>query len=132
MKRNDARSIYQQSSISTASTTQFMIMLLEACLRFLENGETAICENNLVEKNDNLQKAQQIVLEIIPLVDQSVEAGNQLATFCEFLNRRMLEANMTDNQEIIIEVKEYIKELILAWRESSKRKTKKRNQGDSV
>lgn len=132
MKRNDARSIYQQSSISTASTTQFMIMLLEACLRFLENGETAIREKNLVEKNYNLQKAQQIVLEIIPLVDQSVKAGKQLAILCEFLNQRMLEANITDNQEIIIEVKEYIKELILAWRESSKQKTKKSHRGDFV
>lgn len=132
MKRNYVRDVYKQSSISTASATQFIIMLLEACLRFLENGELAIQEKNLVDKNYYLQKAQQMILEIIPLVDQSNKEGKQLAIFCDYLNRRLLEANMTDSAEMIVEVREYVCELVDAWRDSIKCSRKKRYKGDLV
>jgi len=107
-----AQNAYKQNSVTTASPGELTLMLYNGCLKFLHKAKLAI-----QEKNTNLQKAQSIIGELMSTLNMDVEVSKQLLPLYEFLNRRLIEANIQNDVAIIEEVEGFVTEFRDTWKE---------------
>lgn len=112
-----AQNAYKQNSVTTASPGELTLMLYNGCLKFLHKAKLAIQEKNIQEKNTNLQKAQSIIGELMSTLNMDVEVSKQLLPLYEFLNRRLIEANIQNDATIIEEVEGFVTEFRDTWKE---------------
>ncbi|SOC34978.1 flagellar export chaperone FliS [Ureibacillus acetophenoni] len=101
---NAAYNAYQQNSVTTASPGELTLMLYNGCIKFLLKSKKAIEENNIVEKNTNIQKAQNIIIELMVTLKLDEEVAKQMLSLYDYMNRRLIEANIKNDTEIIDEV----------------------------
>ena len=95
---------YKQNSVTTASPGELTLMLYNGCLKFLVKAKKAIGEKNIQEKNINLQKAQAIIRELMVTLKTNQEVANQMLSLYDYMNHRLIEANIKNEIEIIDEV----------------------------
>lgn len=102
--QNSAFNAYQQNSVTTASPGELTLMLYNGCLKFLNKANQAISEKNIQEKNNNIQKAQAIINELNVTLNMDYDVSKQMYSLYEYMNRRLIEANIKNDTEIIDEV----------------------------
>ena len=79
---------YQTSNITTATPEKLMILLFDGALQFLQKAKTAIAENNLKERAENIDGARKILRELMRTID--LENGNDVAKSLFRLYNRMV------------------------------------------
>ncbi|MEK9197503.1 flagellar export chaperone FliS [Ureibacillus sp. 179-F W5.1 NHS] len=102
--QNSALNAYKQNSVTTASPGELTLMLYNGCLKFLTKAKKAIEEQNIQEKNTNLQKAQAIIQELMSTLNMDYDISKQMLPLYEYMNRRLMEANVKNDTVIIDEV----------------------------
>lgn len=115
--QTSAHNIYKQNSITTASPGELTLMLYNGCLKFLHKAKEAIVEKNIVEKNKNLQKAQAIINEFMLTLNMDIEVSKNMLALYEYMNRRLIEANVKSDIAIIEEVEGLVTEFRDTWKE---------------
>ena len=97
---------YQTSNITTATPEKLMILLFDGALQFLQKAKTAINENNLKERAENIEGARKIIRELMRTID--LENGNDVSKKLFRLYNRMamnlIRANVQRSTEKIDEV----------------------------
>lgn len=114
---NNAYNAYKQNSINTASPGELTLMLYNGCIKFLNLARKAIEEKHFEEKNTNLQKAQNIMNELIVTLNMDYEISKQILPLYEYMNRRLIEANIKNDVEIVDEVIGLVTEFRDTWKE---------------
>ncbi|MBB5149738.1 MULTISPECIES: flagellar export chaperone FliS [Ureibacillus] len=114
---NNAYNAYKQNSINTASPGELTLMLYNGCIKFLNLARKAIEEKHIEEKNTNLQKAQNIINELIVTLNMDYEISKQILPLYEYMNRRLIEANIKNDVEIVDEVIGLVTEFRDTWKE---------------
>ncbi|NLC38087.1 MAG: flagellar export chaperone FliS [Clostridia bacterium] len=110
---------YQQNQVQTAGPEKLVTMLYDGAIRFLTQGETACRQKKVEETHRLLLKAQSILAELMSNVNRETgDIGESLFLLYDYLYRRSVEANLKKDPEIIVEVKELIKELRDTWVEA--------------
>ncbi|CAM4275210.1 flagellar export chaperone FliS [Paenibacillus tarimensis] len=117
---NSPYSIYQQSSVQTASGSQLLIMLYEGAIRFTKSGIEGINNRNYEAANTNLKKAQAIVNELIASLDTKYEIANDLLRIYEYMLHLLIQANVKKEASKAAEVLEHLSELRDAWKQAAK------------
>ncbi|OIK11423.1 flagellar export chaperone FliS [Bacillus sp. MUM 13] len=108
---------YQQNSVTTASPGDLTLMLYNGCLKFITLAKKAIEENNIQEKNTNLIKAQNIIQELMVTLNMDVEVSKDLMSLYDYLNRRLIEANLKSDLAILQEVEGFVTDFRNTWKE---------------
>lgn len=108
---------YQSNSVTTASPGELTLMLYNGCLKFIKLGRKAIEENNIQDKNTNLQKAQNIIREFMVTLNMEVEVSKNMMAMYDYMNRRLMEANLKNDLEILVEVEGLVTEFRDTWKE---------------
>ncbi|MCM3389774.1 flagellar export chaperone FliS [Ureibacillus chungkukjangi] len=101
---NPALNAYKQNSVTTASPGELTLMLYNGCLKFLTKAKKAIEDKNIQEKNTNIQKAQAIIAELMSTLNMDIEISKQMLPLYQYMNRRLIEANIKNDTSIIDEV----------------------------
>lgn len=114
---NSALNTYRQNSVTTASPGELTLMLYNGCLKFLTKAKKAIEEKNIEEKNKNIQKAQAIINELIVTLNMDYEISKQMYPLYDYMNRRLIEANIKNDIEIIDEVMGFVTEFRDTWKQ---------------
>ncbi|MCR8851222.1 flagellar export chaperone FliS [Lysinibacillus fusiformis] len=112
-----AQNAYKQNSVTTASPGELTLMLYNGCLKFLNKAKQAIQEKNVQEKNTNLQKAQAIIAELMSTLNMDIEISKQMLPLYEYMNHRLVEANIQNDVAIIEEVEGLVTEFRDTWKE---------------
>ncbi|MEG0450245.1 MAG: flagellar export chaperone FliS [Lysinibacillus sp.] len=112
-----AQNAYKQNSVTTASPGELTLMLYNGCLKFLNKAKVAILEKNVQEKNTNLQKSQAIIAELMSTLNMDIEISKQMLPLYEYMNHRLVEANIQSDVEIIEEVEGLVTEFRDTWKE---------------
>ncbi|OXS77060.1 flagellar export chaperone FliS [Lysinibacillus sp. KCTC 33748] len=112
-----AQNAYKQNSVTTASPGELTLMLYNGCLKFLHKAKHAIQEKNIQEKNTNLQKAQAIISELMATLNMDIEMSKNMLALYEYINRRLVEANIKNEIAIIEEVEGLVTEFRDTWKE---------------
>ncbi|MFJ7669464.1 flagellar export chaperone FliS [Lysinibacillus sp. NPDC097195] len=112
-----AQNAYKQNSVTTASPGELTLMLYNGCLKFLNKAKLAIQEKNIQEKNTNLIKAQAIISELMATLNMDIEVSKNMLALYEYMNRRLVEANIQNDVSIIEEVEGLVTEFRDTWKE---------------
>lgn len=120
MFQNDASKQYKENSLYTMSPEELTLMLYNGLIKFLMKAEEALIEKRIESANSNLIRAQDIVSEFIASLDMNYEVSTGLMLMYDYMSRRLREANVKKNVEMVNEVMEYAKELRDAWQAAMK------------
>lgn len=118
MAINNPYQSYQQNSVNTASPGELTLMLYNGCLKFITLGKKAIAEKNFQEKNMNLIKAQKIIQELMVTLKMDLAISKELLSLYDYLNRRLIEANIKSDLDILEEVEGFVMEFRDTWKEA--------------
>ncbi|WHY33784.1 flagellar export chaperone FliS [Cytobacillus firmus] len=108
---------YQQNSVNTASPGELTLMLYNGCLKFIHQAKKAIEEKNIEMKNTNIQKAQSIIQELMVTLNMDMEVSKNMMSLYDFMNRRLMEANIKNDASILDEVEGLVTEFRDTWKE---------------
>ncbi|KYD25403.1 hypothetical protein B4113_1810 [Geobacillus sp. B4113_201601] len=89
-------------------------------------------EENVQERNRNLQKAQRIIQELMVTLNQKYEVAKQMMVMYEYMNRRLIEANIKNDISIVEEVEGFVIEFRDTWEEVIRLTRQKQFKGDQV
>ncbi|MCX7821009.1 MAG: flagellar export chaperone FliS [Brevinematales bacterium] len=109
---------YKEVEIETASGLKLVVMLYSGAIKFLNIAKEAIFSKKLDIANNNIIKAQDIITELMTSLNfEAGEIAHNLYSLYIYMNRRLLEANLEKNPEIINEVIKLLNILKEAWEE---------------
>ena len=114
---NTAFNAYKQNSVTTASPGELTLMLYNGCIKFLTKAKDAIAAKDVQEKNINIQKAQAIIKELMVTLKQDQPITQQMLPLYDFMNRRLIEANIKSDTVIIDEVIDLTTEFRDTWKQ---------------
>lgn len=123
---------YQNNAVNTASGPQLTLMLYNGCIKFINQAIKAIENNDYEEKNVNLQKAQDIIRELMITLDPKIDISNQLMPLYDYIHFRLQEGNIKNDLEKINEALGLVIEFRDTWREAMKLEAEKYVQGAQV
>jgi len=121
---------YQQNSVNTASGGELTLMLYNGSRKFLKQAILDMEKKDYEAKNTNIQKAQNIIQELLITLDPKVEISKQMASLYEFMLIHLREANIENNPEKLNEVLELVTEFRDTWKQVLlKSRQEKHSQG---
>ncbi|WP_258921835.1 flagellar export chaperone FliS [Heyndrickxia coagulans] len=89
---------YQNNSIATASPGELTLMLYNGCLKFIHLAKKSIENKNFEEKNQNIQKAQNIIRELMMTLDTGkFEEAEKMLSLYDFILRELIQANVKND-----------------------------------
>lgn len=106
---------YQQLSVQTASPGQLILMMYDGAIRFVKLGIAAIEERDIGKAHNELIKAQRIINELMASLNTSVPISATLLSIYEYMNSRLIQANLKKDRAPADEVLEHLTELREAW-----------------
>lgn len=111
---------YQQSVINTSTPQELTLMLYNGLVKFLNLGIQAIDEKNMENAHNNILKAQRIIEEFMSTLNMDYDISKNLYSLYEYMNRRLIDANIKKDKEITEEVLGFAKELRDTWAQAMK------------
>lgn len=120
MVMNNAYEQYKESTIYTSSPEELTLMLFNGLVKFLMQAQMAINEKKIEKANTCIIKAQDIVTEFQCTLDMKYDISHQLYSMYDYMLRRLIEANIKKDEEILEEVLGYARELRNTWEEAMK------------
>lgn len=117
MAINNPYQSYKQNSVNTASPGELTLMLYNGCLKFINQAKKAIEENNIEAKNTNIQKAQNIIQELMVTLNMDLEISKNMMSLYDFMRRRLIDANIKGDVAILSEVEELVTDFRDTWKE---------------
>jgi len=95
MSRN-ARTAYRGNSVATATPAQLLVMLVERLVLDCERGFKAVVAQDREAAHEQLVHAQAIVTELQTSLDvDGMPAGAELMSLYSYLQRRLIQANVS-------------------------------------
>lgn len=120
---------YQSNAVTTASPGELTLMLYNGCIKFIKLAKKSIEEKDLSEKNINIIKAQNIIQELMVTINMKYEVSVNMLTMYDYLKHRLVEANISNDLEILDEVQEYVTEFRDTWKQVILVNRQKQHQG---
>ena len=107
---------YRQTQIQTASPLDLIIMMYDGAIRFINQAKKALADKEFTPANKAMQRAQDIIDELnISLNPEAGEIAANLRNLYLFINRRLIEANVKKNGEILDEALKLLTTLRSSW-----------------
>ena len=109
---------YRQAAVSTADPGELLILTYEAILRWINRAKVAIQEERIGDAHEALLNAQTLVSNLSASLDDTrgPEIAENLRNIYEYVNDRLLWANLQKDASILDTVSELLRPLLEAWR----------------
>ncbi|NSW90484.1 MAG: flagellar export chaperone FliS [Firmicutes bacterium] len=117
---NKAYNQYRENAIFTSTPEELTLMLYNGLIKFIMQAQAAIDEKDIEKANNSIIRAQEIVLEFQATLDMKYEVSNNLMLLYDYMYRRLMEANIRKDKDILGEVLGFAKELRDIWTQAMK------------
>ena len=114
---NNAYSQYANNRILTASPAELTLMLYEGAIKFVNIAIMGIENKDIEKAHVNIMKAQRIIEEFQLSLDFKYEIAKDFNNVYVYLLRRLKEANLAKDKEILEEVNEHLRVMRDTWKE---------------
>ena len=111
---------YRENSAITAQPEELTLMLYNGLVKFIMKAQYAISKKDMQAAHTNIIKSQNIVQEFMATLDQKYEVAASLLLLYDYMNRRLVEANIHKSTEILEEVLDFAKQLRDTWDQAMK------------
>jgi len=114
------RARYMGDSIATASPQQLLVMLYDRLALDLERAQAALADGDRSGAGEQLQHAQDIVLELLSSLRVDVwEGGPRLAALYNWLVSELMQARIRNDANRIASCRQVVEPLRDAWRQAA-------------
>lgn len=113
----NAAAAYNDSKVLTASPAELTLMLYEGAIKFCNLADLAIEKRELDKANLNIIKAENIIAEFRGTLDHKYPVAQYFETVYDYIYRRLIDANIKKDREILAEATGYIREMRDTWKE---------------
>lgn len=108
---------YQNNAVNTASGGQLTLMLYNGCIKFINQAMKAIAAEDYEAKNTNIQKAQNIIQELMLTLDPKIELSEQLLPLYEYAHYQLQEGNINNDVTFLQDALSFITEFRNTWKD---------------
>ena len=117
---------YKETEVITANQGKLIVMLYDGAIKFLNLAIENMEPKTYDEVNTNILKAADIITELLLSLNmkEGGEVSNNLFNLYMYFKKRLLEANIEKDPEIIKQVVLHLKDLRQAWDKISANETK--------
>jgi flagellar secretion chaperone FliS len=113
----NAYNSYRQTQTQTAAPGELVVMLYRGASRFLATAIQAIEVKDSQTANNQLLRAQAVISELLMTLDlkRGGEIAQNLNSIYEYMNFRLVDANMRKDATPAREVERLLRELLPSW-----------------
>ena len=129
---NNPYKMYEQNSVTTASAGELTIMLYNGCLKFIKKAKQAIEKNNIEERNTNIQKAQNIIRELMVTLNMDYEVSKNMMALYDFIIQSLLEANIKNDLKKLEEAEQIVIDFRDTWKQVIQLNRQKQQSGGLI
>ena len=108
---------YNNSKILTASPAELTLMLYDGAIKFCNIAIMGIEHKDIEKAHNNITKVQRIIEEFRATLDHKYPVAEDFDRVYVYLLRRLLEANMKKDKEILEEVNMHLRSMRDTWKE---------------
>ncbi len=108
---------YQNNKIMTASPAELTLMLYEGAIKFCNIAELAIDQKDIPKAHTNIIKVERIIDYLRQTLDMNYAVAQDFENIYSYLSRRLVEANIKKDKEILEEVNMHLRSVRDNWKE---------------
>lgn len=108
---------YNNSKILTASPAELTLMLYDGAIKFGNIAIAAVEQKDIEKAHINIVKAQKIVDYFRQTLDMKYEVSKDFDRVYTYLEKRLVEANVKKDKEILEEVVTHLRAMRDTWKE---------------
>lgn len=108
---------YQNNAVNTATGGELTLMLYNGCIKFIKQAKKDMEACQIEGKNKYIQKAQNIIRELMVTLDPNVELSKQIMPLYDFMLQRLTEANIQNDAKALDDVMDLAVEFRDTWKE---------------
>ena len=109
-----------EDQVMTATKEELTLMLYEGGIRFLNQAIVAVEKKDAIKANRLILRVEDIVREFQITLDHQYPISKQLDALYDYMYRRLVEANMRKDVEILNEVLGMFRDFRDTWKEAMK------------
>ncbi len=109
-----------EDSIMTASKDELTLMLYDGALKFCNQAIMAIEKKDMSKAHSLIIRIEDIIREFQVTLNHDYEISKQLDPLYDYMYRRLVDANVEKNIEILNEVRDLIRDFRDMWKEAMK------------
>ena len=117
MVQNKAFAAYTNSKIMTASPAELTLMLYDGAIKFTNIAIAAIEQKDIEKAHNNIMKTERIIIEFQSTLDHKYEVAKDFDAVYTYLIRRLRDANLKKDPEILEEVLKHLRTMRDTWKE---------------
>lgn len=117
LNKNKSYQAYQNNAVNTASSGELTLMLYNGCIKFIKQAIRDMNESKYEAKNVNIQKAQNIIQELMLTLDPEVEITGHILPLYEYMQYQLKEGNIKNEVEKLEEALQFATEFRDTWKQ---------------
>lgn len=106
---------YQQNAIMSAGPEELTTMLYNRLVKDLKLAQENITRKDIQAAHNAITHGQEIINHLRNTLNTDLEIGKNLETMYEYMNRRLVEANIKKDTGILQEITGYAEGIRDAW-----------------
>lgn len=110
--------IYLANTVMQASKEELTLMLYNGAIKFCNKAIMAINDKNMDDAHNNIIKVENILSEFQVSLNTSYEVSQSFAIMYDYLQGRLIDANIQKDVIILEEVNDFLRELRDTWKEA--------------
>jgi flagellar protein FliS len=117
MMRNDGHDAYLESRVLSADPVELVHMLYQACVQAVRDARHHLAQGEIGERSRAINKACEILMELNGALDRERggDLSSRLAQLYDYMQTRLLEANIQQSDGQLAEVLGLLVTLGEAW-----------------
>ena len=108
---------YKNSKVLTASPAELTLMLYEGAIKFCNIAILALEKKDIEKAHINIVKTQKIIDHFRVTLDMKYSVAQDFERVYVYLAKRLVEANVSKDVEILEEVCEHLRSMRDTWKE---------------
>ena len=99
-----------------ASPAELTLMLYEGAIKFCNKAIEAVEKNDVETANKNIIKVENIIVEFQSTLNRNYEVAKDFDILYDYIYRRLVEANLHKDKEILEEVLGHLRDMRDNWK----------------
>ncbi len=112
---------YKNSKVLTAKPAELTLMLYDGAIKFCNMAKDGIDAADIEKAHVNITKAQRIIDYLRQTLDMKYEVAKDFENIYSYLSRRLVEANLHKDPEILEEILTHLRSVRDNWKEVMKK-----------
>lgn len=108
---------YSNNKVLTASPAELVLMLYDGAIKFCNIAVVAIDAKDIPKVHTNIIKAQKIIDHLRITLDMSYPVAQDFDNIYAYVAKRLVEANVSKDKEILEEVCTHLRSVRDTWKE---------------